>query len=236
MENGLIAAKFITYITLFLEKQLGEQIGVSIDKLQTLKVNSTNQAKLYNWNVLGQEIEILNVFLSPDQKRAIIEGDHASIIQLLMQLKDVLHGDFDLNAAAKRKESIRNDDQNESQQIQQNEDESIVKPKPVADEAAIDIDDIKTEKSANECSSCVEYILLTLSQALKLTPKQSAGFLAKDNKFLTEACIKGLKNGYEPITDWYQLVYSSSRHLSNLISQEIASSNNALSLVMNTLK
>lgn len=75
-----------------------------------------------------------------------------------------------------------------------------------------------------------------MSQALKLTPKQAAAFLAKENKFLTEACNKGLKDGYEPLIEWYQLVYSSSRHLSHLISEEIEESPNALSLVMNTLK
>lgn len=69
-----------------------------------------------------------------------------------------------------------------------------------------------------------------------MTPKQAAAFLAKENKFLTEACNKGLKDGFEPLIEWYQLVYSSSRHLSHLISEEIEESPNALSLVMNTLK
>jgi flagellar biosynthesis/type III secretory pathway protein FliH len=78
--------------------------------------------------------------------------------------------------------------------------------------------------------------LLTLSQAFKLNPKQAAGFLAKENKYLNEACTKGLKTGFEQIIDWYQLVYSSSRNLSNLIAEESKESENALNLVMNTLK
>lgn len=78
--------------------------------------------------------------------------------------------------------------------------------------------------------------MLTLSQALKLTPKQAAAFLAKDNQFLTEACAKGLKNGFDQIVEWYQLVYGSSRHLSNLIAEEVDETPNALMLVMNTLK
>ena len=48
--------------------------------------------------------------------------------------------------------------------------------------------------------------------------------------------MKGLKNGYEPMIDWYQTVYGSSRHLSNLIKEEIEDSSSVLFLVMNTLK
>ena len=93
MENGLTVAKFLTYITLYLEKQLGEKIGVDTDKMQSLKVNTSNQAKLFNWNVLAQELENLNIHLASEEKRAIIQGDHQSIVELLERMKNVLKGE-----------------------------------------------------------------------------------------------------------------------------------------------
>lgn len=82
----------------------------------------------------------------------------------------------------------------------------------------------------------ISFMLSSLSESLKLTQKQSAAFYAKDNHFLREACTKGLKSGFEPIIDWYQNVYSSSRQLSNSISEDCDEAPSTLNLVMNSLK
>ena len=238
MDNGLTVAKFLTYITLFLEKQLGDRIGVNIDKLQTLKVNSSSQARLYNWNILAQELEMFDIYMSNEEKRDIVQGDHQAVINLLIQMKEVLHGDVDMTMIVnKTREADKENDGNHigDENPENNQNAQEVKKNKIP-KAAIDINKIQTEKQPNECSSWVEFILLTLSQSLKLTPKQAAAFLAKENQYLNEAWVKGLKNGYEPMIDWYQTVYGSSRHLSNLIKEEIEDSSSVLFLVMNTLK
>ena len=240
MLNGLTLAKFLTYITLFLEKQIGERLGVNIDNLQTLKVSSTEQAKLYNWNILSQELEMLDVVLTPEDKRDIIQGDFQAITNILKKMKNILHGDVDTTSLLnKTKDSKENESRitegNSSVRKLKGENEEKPKKKNIP-KAAVDINDINTEKGPNDCSNCVEFILVTLSKSLSLTGKQAAAFLAKENKFLIEACTKGLKQGFKPLINWYQLVYSSSRHLSTLISEEINDSPNALSLVLNTLK
>lgn len=192
MENGLTVAKFLTYITLFLEKQLGERLGVDIDKLQTLKVNSTAQAKLYNWNILAQEIEMFDIALSNDEKREIVQGDHHAIINLINRMKEILHGDVNTTALLNKskttnKENKLSENEGKPKAITAGNGSSVESKKNKLPKAAVDIEKLEMDKSPNECSNCVEFILLTLSQALKLTPKQAAAFLAKDNQFLTEA-------------------------------------------------
>lgn len=68
--------------------------------------------------------------------------------------------------------------------------------------------------------------------------------LTNHNHYLLHACIKGVKNNYEPITNWYQLMYSTSKHLSGLImesfmnksSEGSGSSNNSGYMLLNAIK
>lgn len=156
MENGLTAAKLITYITLFLEKQMGDRIGINIDKLQTLKVNSNSQAKLYNWNILAKEIEMFGIQLTADEIRSMVEGNHESIVDLLSKLKDVLHGDVNLSALSSKKSADESAVKVEPKagglklfKLKPN----VAKPANVVPKAAVDIDEIKTDKDPNECTS-----------------------------------------------------------------------------------
>ncbi|CAI2384566.1 unnamed protein product [Moneuplotes crassus] len=234
MLNGLTIAKFLTYITLFLEKQIGERLGVNIDKLQTLKVSSTDQAKLYNWSILSKELEMLDLFLTPEDKRDIIQGDFGAISNLLTSMKNILHGDVDTTSLVNKSRDNTKENANTTNEIQEHTQEEA-KPQKKLPKSAVDINQIKTE-NPSDCVNCVEFILVTLSQSLKLTGKQAAAFLAKENKFLKEACCKGLKNGFESLLDWYKLIFENSKHLSLLISQEIEEAPNTLSLVMSTIK
>lgn len=148
MENGITVAKFLTYITLFLEKQLGERIGVDIDKLQTLKVNSSQQAKLYNWNVLLQEIEVFDIALSNEEKRDVVQGDHLIIIDLINRMKDILHGDVNTTSILnKSKEANKENDSNLSAIKAEKQTESEQKKLP---KSAIDLEKLELEKNPNE--------------------------------------------------------------------------------------
>jgi len=159
MENGLIAAKFLTYITLFIEKQQnGKRLGINIDKLQTLKVNSTSNAKLYNWNTLEQEIKLFDIQLTSEEKLAIVEGDHQSIISLLGKLKELLSGDTKILSEKNSEEkqpsekpkgiSLLKGIPKMNNKIAKEEDKENINAVP---KAAVDIEEIQTEKNPNEC-------------------------------------------------------------------------------------
>jgi hypothetical protein len=53
-----------------------------------------------------------------------------------------------------------------------------------------------------------------------LNPKQAAGLLSNNNKFLVHVCVKGVKGDFEKISQWYQTIYSTCRHLAELIDRE----------------
>ena len=58
-----------------------------------------------------------------------------------------------------------------------------------------------------DCDSSLELILITLSKAFSMKPKQAAALLTNNNQYLITACIKGVKGGkYDPLTDWYEML------------------------------
>lgn len=90
-----------------------------------------------------------------------------------------------------------------------------IKPKGV-----VSINNIDPQTDPNDCETVLEYILTTISQAMGLNPKQAAGLLSNNNKFLVHVCVKGVKGDFEKISQWYQMIYSTSRHLAELIDRE----------------
>lgn len=56
---------------------------------------------------------------------------------------------------------------------------SSIKPKGV-----VSIDNVNALTDPNDTETVLEYILTTISQAMNLTPKQSAGLLSNNNKYL----------------------------------------------------
>ena len=60
MHNGITVAKFLTYISLWLEKQ-GDDIGLDFDQLQKLRVLNTDKAKTYNWTILAKQLLKINI-------------------------------------------------------------------------------------------------------------------------------------------------------------------------------
>jgi len=60
---------------------------------------------------------------------------------------------------------------------------------------------------------------------------------------LLHACIKGVKSNYEQILNWYQLIYTTSKHLSSLAMESFGSktfhgedNNKAGYMLLNALK
>ena len=150
MENGLTIAKFLTYITLFLEKQIGERLGVNIDKLQTLKVSSSDPAKLYNWNILSQELEMLDINLLPEDKRDILQGNHNIIANLIMKMKAILHGDVDTNSLLNKSKEGNKTGENDENYNETNNQFEEEKPKVNLPKAAVDMNELNTDKNLNE--------------------------------------------------------------------------------------
>jgi len=71
----------------------------------------------------------------------------------------------------------------------------------------VSINNIDPGNDPTETENVLEYVLTTISQGMGLNPKQAAGLLSNNNKYLVHVCVKGVKGDFEKISQWYQNVY-----------------------------
>ena len=66
-------------------------------------------------------------------------------------------------------------------------------------EGAIDITLIDPLKPLIETDSPLEFLLISVSKAFKIQPKEAAALLTNNNLYMQHACFKGLKGEFGPV-------------------------------------
>ena len=178
--------------------------------MNTLKHAQTPAAKLYNWNIMSQALELVGIILDPDTKSLIIAGDREMLIEVLSQIYTEETGKKFVNASNSSLKPLTNH------------------------EGGVMIESINETKELVDAGSCLEYLILSFCRNFSLRPKQGAGLLAQGCKFLAHIVAKGLKGDFEPIKIWLQEIYGSSEKLTELIMAERNSG--SLNFVMSALK
>lgn len=165
-------------------------------EMNTLKQAQTPAAKLYNWNILSQALELVGIVLDPDTKSLIIAGDTDMIIEVLKQIYNAENIRTSSNASKRGHKPMQ------------------------ATDGGIIIENISENKKLEEAESCLEYLILSFCHNFLLKPKQGAGLLAQGCKFLAHIVVKGLKGDFEPVKSWLQEIYGSLEVLTELILKE----------------
>ena len=93
-------------------------------------------------------------------------------------------------------------------------------PKSPSKAAVFSIDSVDVSKPLAEAASCLEFLLVSFCQIFALKPKQAAGLLTQEGKYLAYILSRGLKGKHEPILAWYQALLGSYQVLLTLIQKE----------------
>lgn len=76
------------------------------------------------------------------------------------------------------------------------------------------LNDINEGKELGDAETTLELILLSLSRSLEIKPKQAAGLLSNNHKYLIHIAVKGMKGSdYSKIQLWYQNIYGYAKHI-----------------------
>lgn len=97
----------------------------------------------------------------------------------------------------------------------------------------MDITSLSAGKEITKTESCLEFMLIALSRAFSLQPKQAAGLLTDGSQYLAHILIKGLKGEYPPVESFLMEVYAASKHFTNLMKKE---EGGTVEMVLNMLK
>jgi hypothetical protein len=97
------------------------------------------------------------------------------------------------------------------------------------------LNDLNEGKDLADAETTLEFILLSLSQDLGVKPKQAAGLLSNNHKYLIHIAVKGMKGGdYSKMVQWYQHIYGYIKQLVSLI--DLEKEHNAMKLTLNIMK
>lgn len=149
----------------------------------------------------------MDIHVDSDAKALIVAGDKQMVLEIIKIIQ--------------KSENIENSPKR--------------KPKPkFTQEGALLLDNLEIAINLNETETCLEMLVISLCKTLQVKPKQAAGLLTQNGKFLVQVILKGLKGKFEPINNWYSIILDNLTHLKKLITKEY--DQGSLSLVLSALK
>jgi hypothetical protein len=217
-ENGTnfqTIVKHLNQVKVLLTQNKLDRLATPMPELNTLKEANSPSAKLYNWNIVISALSLLGVTISQDTKNLILAGDRLMLIEVLDTI-------YQAEKKCRRTRSISN--------------KQLVPelPPPPPPPGSLFLDELEVDKPLDQANNCLEFILLSMCQNFNLKPKQAAGLLAQNNKYLSLIITKGLKGDSDPVLCWYQSIYTYTNALIKLIDAQ--PDEEALTFVLNALK
>ena len=170
-------------------------------------------SKLHNWKLVIAGLEEVGVTINEETKGLIMAGDYGILLELIDHMHDQELHLRGLKPLASQKKSQKT---------------------KVAKDGALYIESIDPNLDLLSTSSCLEFLIVSLCKYLRLEPKQSAGLLTQNNKYLAHVVVKGLKGNHQPIESWFNALCTYSEHLMTLVVKEFQ--NGSLDLVLQSAK
>ena len=96
---------------------------------------------------------MLDLSISPEEKRDIIQGSHEVIIEIINRMKSLLHSDMDASQLLNKTREA-NKENNESNETAHNESTQKEEPqKKNVPKAAVDINELQTDKDLDSSAN-----------------------------------------------------------------------------------
>lgn len=103
--------------------------------------------------------------------------------------------------------------------------------KPIS---TVNLNSINTNKSSSEVRNCLEFLIMTISKVFKLIPKQAAGLLSDENRYVTHILVKGFKGEVKPVVAWLKELIAHVETIAKLIKAE--EKTNVVEMMLSTFK
>ena len=155
-----------------------------IDNLSLLKPienenDLNNDDKFYNWSIL---FDILNNFkLNLDKQNIdkLLTEDKTYLNELLTKIYDLTN------------KFARNENANENNEEKKGSEK-------------INLRKLNPQKDYYECSSLLEFLIISLCKNFELDVRQSVALLSNNRKYLQFICNKGVKNDFTKVKNWLE--------------------------------
>ena len=187
----------------------------------------SNSIKYANWHLINEMLNKFGISYTEDQIMQICNGDREYLLKVITQiyyltnqfLKHTVNETTNKSENKKEKITEKNlEKEKEKTQIKQQitDNKSIIsgietdsnikinvtKPVIKKQKESVNINDIDPNKPYDECSSALEFFILSLCKNLDMKPRQAVALLSNNRKYLTIICTKGIKGDFTKIKKW----------------------------------
>ncbi|CAD8059186.1 unnamed protein product [Paramecium sonneborni] len=204
LENGIAFGQLLKEIV-----KLRNRPSTPLAKLDTLKDNQQKSSLLYNWKILCEEYQKVDIMIDQDTKALILGGDKEMIHQLLLEI-------YEKNFKGQQKSLILDD----SQLSLDGATKILATNKISQANQQVDLSKLDPKKDLNKTQNCLEFFIVALAKNLQLTIKQAASLFTNNNKYLAHILAKGVKGVFEPIVSFYKETYANSNQLNKLFNED----------------
>ncbi|CAD8109737.1 unnamed protein product [Paramecium sonneborni] len=189
---------------------------------EQMKNQLTPGVKLFNWNILQDAFQKINLPLDNDIKNLIVNGDTEMMNELL---KDMMELDNQNNRKQQTRGSVRSSEDSSFE----NSKKPPSRPASKLPQTKYDfqgnnneliLDELDTKKPLNESKSLLEFFITGLSKHLTLKPQQAASLLSNGNKYLAHLLVKGVKGEFETLINWLSDIYANISRVFNFLEQQ----------------
>ena len=184
----------------------------------------SNSVKYANWHLINDMLNKFGISYTEDQIMQICNGDREFLLKVITQIyylsnQFLKHTGNENNKPENKKEKIPEKiSEKEKQPIKQQptDNKSIIsgietetnikvnvtKPLFKKQKESVNINDVDRNKPYDECTSALEFFILSLCKNLDMKPRQAVALLSNNRKYLTIICTKGIKGDFKKIKKW----------------------------------
>ena len=240
----MIGGKYMDTILTTLQSAYNKFYKLKLDylsKLSELKEISDNQeyisnsVKYSNWHIINEILNKFGISYTEDQINQLINGDKEFLLKVITQIYYLCNQflkDRSFHSDKKEKTII---DKEKTKQIEK---ENNLNDKSIISELENEIDNKKTtknimsnqknndtvninnidpHKSYEDCSTALEFFILSLCKNFDMKPRQAVALLSNNRKYLSIICNKGLKGDFTKIKKWLYDLHSNCDIMMKLI-------------------
>ena len=213
--NLMLTGKYMDLILNDLQEAFNKVNQIKIDVMSKLKDLMDvkegnnyipNNIKSHNWSIIFDILQQFGINLNNSDLEKILQGDKTTFQKILTEIYDTLNsylkeatlqkkkdGDKTKNIKSKDFDKLSKNRNSMNLNISQaNETNSVNKEminstvmKKIIKENTLNINTLNQNKSYEECTSTLEFFILSLSRNFDMNPRQSVALLANNRKYLS---------------------------------------------------
>ena len=228
----MIGGKYMDIILTTLQAAYNKFYKLHLDyltKLSELKEISedqkyiSNSVKYANWHLINEILNKFGISYTEEQINQLINGDKEFLLKVITQiyylcsqfLKDRTFKSEKSDKSAlinkekeksKTKEKENFDDKSIISELENEIDNKKTTNKNLASNQksndTVNINNIDPNKNYDDCSTALEFFILSLCKNFDMKPRQAVALLSNNRKYLSIICNKGLKGDFSKIKKW----------------------------------